>query len=78
MVNEHGGAYEPHPNLRIDLLQKGWRPAIGWIGAAIIAGVGVRIVLGLPMPDLAPLVAALVPVMQVALQRSVEKFGRVA
>ena len=71
------GRVPPAIGSRFDLLVRGWRPAMGWVGVAITALLGIGIASGLaailwraaitgqPVPDmtagLTPLLVAIVP-----------------
>ena len=73
---------------RFDLLTRGWRPALGWAGVAVVSVGGLAIMLGLaaviwraaitgePIPDLSagltPLVAVLAPILGAQVSRCLE------
>lgn len=57
----------------IALYKSGWRPAFGWVGVLIFVAVGVRISLGLPMPNVTELLAAMSPIFLAMLARTAEK-----
>lgn len=56
-----------------DFATRMWRPALGWVGVLIVAGIGGRAVLGLPLPNVEEILTVLTPILTLAITRSFDK-----
>lgn len=57
-----------------DIVRGGWRPLIGWVGVYMMMGIAWRIAHGLPLPNVADILGAIVPTMGMAAMRTFEKY----
>lgn len=68
-------SYRSVPNMNAPLYEvatRFWRPAISFVGLIVIVILAVRIAMGLPMPDVAAVLAVLAPLMFNQISRTLE------
>lgn len=68
-------AYREIKALAGRVIRAGWRPLIGWVGVYMMAGIAWRIAHGLPLPNVADILGAIIPTMGVAFLRTFEKYA---
>jgi hypothetical protein len=66
------------PERIVHFYKMGWRPAFGWLGVLIFAGIGARLVSGASIPGVVEIIGVLSPVFLAMVNRTVEKLNGAA